>query len=152
MLLQQYLALIRPHTEYASQVWSLYLQKDIDHLEGVQKFAIRMCSKQWKVGYHNLRAYFGDPSLSDCRLYLNLCMTHKIIHNLIHFPVGVFVPRITTASRSSANQLYVQPFAHTNAYYYSFVPSTCSVWNTLPSSVTQCSTLTSKLSLGNLLL
>ena len=129
-LLQLYLALIRPHTEYASQVWSPYLQKDIDRLEGVQKFALRMSSKQWKVGYHNLRAYFGVPSLSDRRLYLNLCMLYN---NLIHFPVGVFVPRVTTASRSSAH--------------------TCSVWNTLPSSVTQCSTLTSfKLSLGNLLL
>ena len=49
--------------------------------------------------------------------------------------------------------LHVQPFARTNAYYYSFVPSTCSVWNSLPSSVTQCSTLTSfKSSLGNFLL
>ena len=152
-LLQLYLALIRPHTEYASQVWSPYLQKDIDCLEGVQKFALRMCSKQWKVGYHNLRASFGVPSLSDRRLYLNLCMMYKIIHNFIYFPVGVFVPRVTTVSRSSANQLYVQPFARTNAYYYSFVPSTCSVWNSLPSSVTQCSTLTSfKSSLGNFLL
>ena len=96
----------------------------------MQKFALCMCSKQWKVGYYNLRASFGVPSLSDCRLYLNLCMMYKIviIHNLIYFPVSVFVPRVT---RSSANQLYVQPFARTNAYYYSFVPSTCSVWNCL---------------------
>ena len=65
-LLQLYLALIRP-PEYASQVWSPYLQKDIDRLEGVQKFALRMCSKQWKVGYHNLCASFGVPSLSDRR-------------------------------------------------------------------------------------
>ena len=109
-LLQLYLALIRPHTEYASQVWSPYLQKDIDRLEVVQKFALRMCSKQRKVGYHNLRASFGDH-----RLYLNLCMMYKIIHNLSYFPVGVLVPHVTSVSRSSANQLYVQLFAHTNA-------------------------------------
>ena len=36
------------------------------------KFALRMCSKQWEVGYHNLCASFGVPSLSDRRLYLNL--------------------------------------------------------------------------------
>ena len=53
--------------------------------------------------YHNLHASFGVPSLSDRRLYLNLCMMYKIIHNLIYFPVGVFVPRVTTVSRSSAN-------------------------------------------------
>ncbi len=39
-----------------------------------------MCSKQWKVGYHNLHASFGVPGLSDHRLYLNLCMMYKIIH------------------------------------------------------------------------
>ena len=79
------------------------------------------------MGYHNLRASFGVPSLSDHRLYLNLCMMYKIMHNLIYFAVGVFVPRVTAVSRSSANQLYVQPFARTNAYSYSFVSSTCSV-------------------------
>ena len=39
-------------------------------------------------------------------------------------PVGVFVPHVTIACRSFANQLCVQPFAHTNAFYNSFVPST----------------------------
>jgi len=37
-----YLTLMRPHTEYASQVWNPYLQKDIDRtrFEGMQKFAL----------------------------------------------------------------------------------------------------------------
>ena len=39
-LLQLYLALVRPPTEYASQVWNPHMQKDIDRLERVQKFAL----------------------------------------------------------------------------------------------------------------
>jgi len=31
-----YLALVRPHTEYASHVWDAHLQKDIDQLECVR--------------------------------------------------------------------------------------------------------------------
>jgi len=38
-----YLALVRPHSEYASQVWNPHLQKDIDQLERVQKIALRIC-------------------------------------------------------------------------------------------------------------
>ena len=31
-----YLALVRPHSEYASQVWDPHLQKDIDQLAEVR--------------------------------------------------------------------------------------------------------------------
>ena len=34
-----YIAIIRPHLEYASQVWDPYLQKDQQTLENIQKFA-----------------------------------------------------------------------------------------------------------------
>ena len=46
--------------EYSVQVWSPYLLKDIQKLESVQKFALKVCLKKWnsvtvnyfvKVGY-----------------------------------------------------------------------------------------------------
>ena len=104
--------MVRPHTEYASQVWNPHLQKDI---ERVQKFALRMCAKQWDLGYAELLNLFNVPSLMHRRKYLNLCTMYKIVHNLVYFPHGVFVPRITT-SRSASKLLYYQPFAHTNAF------------------------------------
>ena len=36
---QLYIAIVRPHLEYASQVWDLYLLKHQQTLEDVQKFA-----------------------------------------------------------------------------------------------------------------
>ena len=36
-----------PHTEYASQLWHSHLQKDINQLQHVQKFALCICAKQW---------------------------------------------------------------------------------------------------------
>ena len=39
-LLQLYISLVRQHLEYASQVWDPYTQRNIDHLENIQKFAL----------------------------------------------------------------------------------------------------------------
>ena len=42
--LQMYISLVRPHLEYGSPVWSPYKAGDIKLFEGVQKFALRMCT------------------------------------------------------------------------------------------------------------
>ena len=44
-LLKIYLSVIRPHLVYAAPVWSPDLIKDINKLEHVQKFALRVCTK-----------------------------------------------------------------------------------------------------------
>ena len=46
-----YLTLIRPHLEYANQVWDPYLVKDCKLLEDVQKFACKVCLKSWNTTY-----------------------------------------------------------------------------------------------------
>ena len=115
-LLRLCLALVRPHTEYARQVWNPHMQKYIDQLERVQKFALRMCAKQWDVDYTDLLTHFNLPSLANHRRYLSLSTMYKIVHNLVYFPQGIFVPRFTTL-RSSLLFLYHQPFAHTNAFF-----------------------------------
>ena len=49
-LMQLYLSLIRPHLEYACPVWDPHTMKDKVLLEDVQKFALRMATKQWDSG------------------------------------------------------------------------------------------------------
>jgi len=65
---------------------------------------------------------------------------HKVVHELVYFPHDVFVPR-TAKLRSSSKLLYHQPFAHTNAFFHSFVPKTCSARNNLSDYVTYANTL-----------
>ena len=52
-LLKLYIFLVRPHLEYASQVWNPHLQKDVLMLESVQKFALKICLKEWHLPYHD---------------------------------------------------------------------------------------------------
>ena len=73
-LRQLYVSNIRPHLEYACQVWDPYLKKDIDSLESVQKFAMRVCSKQWDADYPTLLSSLNLPTLAARRKRMKLCI------------------------------------------------------------------------------
>ena len=45
-LKQLYISSVRPHLEYAAAVWNPHRQKDINKLEKVQTFTLRMCTKK----------------------------------------------------------------------------------------------------------
>ena len=51
VLFKLYTAMIRPHLDYACEVWSPHSRRDIDELERVQKLALRLCAKQWDINY-----------------------------------------------------------------------------------------------------
>lgn len=71
-IVELYISLVRPHLEYASQVWDPYLQGDTDRLEAVQKFALKLISRQWDLGYEELVSITDVPKLSERRPHLKL--------------------------------------------------------------------------------
>ena len=79
------MSLVRPHLEYGCHVWDPNLQKDKRLLENVQKFALRICAKQWDLGYDTLMINFNVPSLQNRKLYDKLCTIYKIVHIIISF-------------------------------------------------------------------
>ena len=142
MLFNLYIALIQPHLEYACEVWNPHLQKDKMKLEQVQKFGLRMCTKKWNADYGYLLTLFDIPPLEHRRLCLSLCTTYKIINILVDFSQHMFVSKSTSNLHSSKNtSLLLQPFARTIAYQFSYVPHSCSVWNTLPKHITDSQSL-----------
>ena len=83
-LFQMYISLVRPNLEYASQVWNPYKVGEVNSLEHVQKFALRMCAKSWDTSYEELLQLFSLPDLQQRRLDLDLC-TFRIVNALILF-------------------------------------------------------------------
>ena len=114
------MSLVRPHLEYASQVWSPHINKDITLLENVQKFAFKLCTKQWDLVYEQLLVLLDLPRLSTRRLYLDLLTMYKIIHCLVYYPPNIFTARIGRTPNTARPYLYHCPFAHTNYYKHSF--------------------------------
>ena len=53
-LLTLYTVYVRPRLEYCSCVWDPFLQKDVNLLESIQKFALKVCCKQWSASYQEL--------------------------------------------------------------------------------------------------
>ena len=80
MLPRLYKAFIRPHLEYAPQVWDPYFVRDTELLEKTQRFALRVCCKDWSALYYDLLERCQVPSLSDCRGTAKVCHLYKIIH------------------------------------------------------------------------
>ena len=72
--------IVRPHLEYAAPVWSPEFVKDICKLENVQKFALRVCTKQWDVPYLDLIEKCNLPELKTRRNCLGLGLLYKIVN------------------------------------------------------------------------
>ena len=129
-LLEIYRTQVRPHLEYAAQVWDPHLQKDIKHLESVQKFALKMSTKLWDGNYAELLDITGIPTLQSRRSYLKMRCLHNILQGRLILPsnVDVLTPK-PYRDEPPPGQLFREPLARTVAFQNSFIPSSIHLWN-----------------------
>ena len=92
-LLKLYLSIIRPHIEYASPVWDPYHKTEIEAIESVQKFALKMCLKSWSSNYEQLLLEARLPTLKVRRSALSLGHLYKIINKLTYYPEPPIIQR-----------------------------------------------------------
>ena len=85
-LLKLYQSFIRPHLEYSAVVWNPHLKRDIEALEKIQKYALRVCFKSWDSNYEDLLSMASLPSLRERCMQASLCHLFKIINGLTDFP------------------------------------------------------------------
>ena len=132
LLLRLYKAFIRPHLEYAPQVWDPHLVKDIELLEKTQRFALRVCCKDWSATYLDLLDLCQVPSLSNRRRAAKMCQLYKIVHRLVDCEKAPVVRRSLQYSCRRSNPIQIQTLlAHTSQYQFSFYPHSISLWNNL---------------------
>ena len=74
-----YVFLVRPHLEYAVQVWNLHLQGDIDKIERVQRRASRIPTDFEKLEYEDRLKRQILTTLQDRRMKCDFIETYKVI-------------------------------------------------------------------------
>ena len=103
-----------------------------------------MCCKNWGSRYSENLQQTALPELSSRRSYLSLSYFYNLINGHFEFPdIPARVREPAYNTRSSHASVYVQPFAHSNYYLYSFFPKTISLWNSLPSNVMSSTSISS---------
>ena len=108
-MLRLYSSFIRPHLEYATAAWDPFLKKDIELIENVQKFALRVCTKSWDTNYSNLLETSHLPSLQSRRLHMKLCNLFKIISGLTFHPNAPIVNRVLHYPSRTAHSQAIVP-------------------------------------------
>ena len=136
-LLKLYQSLILPHLSYCSPLWDPYQLKDINKLENVQSFALKLCTKQWSSDYHSLLYQLSLPKLSSRRKISKLLLLFKFIHNILFIPSNILNFQNSSSShlRFSHHLNIKIAYSRTNFSLYSFFPNTSVLWNSLPPSV-----------------
>ena len=121
---------MRSIIEYGACVWDPYLQKDIDCLEGIQRFASKICTRDWTSYTDRLSVLNLDMLI----LRRSICFMYKIINNLVAapFPLHILDHGYATHSHDLCLRYY---HAHSNSFCNSFTNSSIRLWNKLPSHV-----------------
>ena len=87
-LLNLYKTFVRPKLEYASQVWSPYILKDIHLIESVQrKFTSRLPElAKLQLSYPDRLSHLNLERLDLRRLKSDLVLVHKLLYNYCDIP------------------------------------------------------------------
>ena len=93
ILLKLYNALVLPHFNYCSSVWSPPDSSvNSSLLDSTNYFSLKVCSKIWSLNYHSLISYLNIPSLVFRRNCSKLILLFKIKNDLLFFPPNVLLP------------------------------------------------------------
>lgn len=131
---------VRPILEYASQVWSPYLLRDIDHLESVQRGFTRSLPGMRHLPYQHRLKSLGLDSLELRRLKADLILTYKIIHGLLPIDLPLFEFSHVTWTRGHSMKLSIPKYklaCRGNFFAVRVVP----VWNFLDESTVLASSV-----------
>ena len=138
-----YIHLVRPHLEFASEVWSPHQIFLKDMLEAVQRRATRLMvkNKPYKERLQELNLL----SLTSRREYLDLVFLYKCMHNYVdsELPNYLELYDLSKCAYQLRNKklTFKSISARTNSFKFSFFPRVATAWNDLPLDIRECASL-----------
>lgn len=129
-----YKALVRPHLEYANQVWAPNLKKDIVAIENVQRRATKLIPGYKDLTYKERLEHLKLPTLAYRRLRGDMIEMYKILTGKYDPNVSDFV-KVNTNDRRGHQLKVFKQHTRLNLRKYSFVHRSVNLWNSLPEGV-----------------
>ena len=94
-----YSSLVHPHLSHCSSLWDPHTKSDIKSLESIQKFALRICSKQLHSNYDRNLELFNLVPLSTRRAISKLTLLFKFINGFTFLQKRYFIT-LTVSSKT----------------------------------------------------
>jgi hypothetical protein len=129
-----YKALVRPHLEYANQVWAPHLKKDIVAIENVQRRATKLIPGFKDLDYSERLRRLKLPTLAYRRLRGDMIEMYKILTGKYDPRVAKFIKMNTNDNRGHPYKIY-KHHIRLDIRKYSFVHRSVNMWNSLPRGV-----------------
>ena len=130
-------SLVRPHIEYANQVWNPYLKKHIEMIENVQRRATKQVPGLKDMSYSSRLKELGLPTLAYRRLRGDLIETYKILTGKYDSAVSNILQLCDMDSTRGHRYKLYKTRSRLNVRKYSFCCRVTDIWNSLPSDVVE---------------
>ena len=135
-------ALVRPHLEYAAAVWSPYQKQDIELIENVQRRATRQLSTLRDLSYTERLKRLNLPTLKYRRIRGDMIEAFKIVNSVYDPIVTSGLLPLADESRTRSNTKKLKKCScKKDIRKFSFTQRVVNVWNSLPSSVVNASSV-----------
>ncbi len=137
-----FLALVRPHVEYAAAVWCPHKISDIESLENVQRRATKQIPSLKELEYPERLRKLKLPTLKYRRLRGDMIEVYKILSEKYDTEVtpGLLVRDDNTRTRGHSKKLKKR-YSRLDIRKFTFSNRVVDPWNNLPEKVVSAKTL-----------
>ena len=132
-----YKALVRPHIEYANQIWCPFLKKHIDGIENVQRRATRLLPNMSGLTYQERLQRLNIPTLSYRRVRGDLIEVFKLVTGKYDNDVAEGLLEINPRVSRGNKLKLIKKRATLNVRKYFFTNRVVNIWNKLPNWVVE---------------
>ena len=137
LMVKAFKVYVRPILEYCTSVWTPYLLADIKRIEKVQKYFTRKLCKRARIlysSYSHRLMILNMHSLLYRRIFSDLVMVYKIVHNLVDIPFELFFRYSTYQSRGHCLKLDIEK-CNLNVRSKYFNVRIVNIWNSLDNDI-----------------